>query len=132
MGCTQIYATTIYLNHWVTFNISFTMWSSNTELDTFTKENFTFSRYSDFTNIYLNSVQFERFFLTEFNREFFAAVITHRPSSKSLDIKILKNLIKKSNMIPLEHSKSHFSNEIHPTHRQDIGKVSFWDSLFFH
>ena len=31
---------------------------------------------------------------------------------------------------PLEHSKIHSPDSIHPTHRQDIGKVSLWDSLF--
>ena len=33
-------------------------------------------------------------------------------------------------MIPLEHSKTHSPDRIHPTHRQDIGKVSLWDSVF--
>ena len=46
-------------NLWFQKNIciSFTMWSSNNELDTFTTERFTFSRYSHFINIYLNQVQ---------------------------------------------------------------------------
>ena len=31
---------------------------------------------------------------------------------------------------PLEHSKTHSPERIHPSHRQDIGKVSQGDSLF--
>ena len=30
----------------------------------------------------------------------------------------------------LEHSKTQSPDEMHPTHRQDIGKVSLWGSLF--
>ena len=46
----------IYKSHlWAaTLDISFTMWSSNNELDTLTTKNFTFSRDSHFKNIYLN------------------------------------------------------------------------------
>ena len=44
-------------NIWISY--FFTIWSLDDELSTFTTENFTFSRYSHFTNIYLNSVQLE-------------------------------------------------------------------------
>ena len=34
------------------------------------------------------------------------------------------NLSKKLKLIPLEHSKTRSPDEMHSTHRQDIGKVS--------
>ena len=99
------------------------MLSSNNELDNFSTENMSFSRSSHFANIYLNQVRLQ-FFSYRILQRIFVAIITHRPPPKSLDIKILKNLIKKLKMIPWERSKTHSPVEIHPTHRQDIGKVS--------
>ena len=111
----------MYLLQWEIFN----MWSSNNEFDTLT-----FSRYSHRTNIYIQFSKRDSFWKNL--RVSSVAVITHRPSPKSLDMKILKTLKKKFNMIPLEHSKTHSADEIHPTCRQDIGKVSLWHFLFLY
>ena len=81
----------------------------------------TFYRFSHFTNINLNPVQIERFFLTEFYREFFVSVMSHRPAPKSPG---MEYQAKKLKLTPLEHSKPPSPDEIHPSHRQDIGKVS--------
>ena len=85
--------------------IAFIILSANIELDT----------------IYSNSVELQRIFLKEFYREFFVSGMTYRPSSNCLDAKYP---IKNSKMIPWEHSKTHDTDRIHFTHRQDIGKVS--------
>ena len=45
----------------------------------------------------------------------------HRPSPKSQG---MEHQTEKLKLSPLEHSKTHSPDEIHPTHRQDIGKVS--------
>ena len=47
--------------------------------------------------------------------------MSHRPSPKSLE---MEYQMKKLTLTPLEHSKTHSPDENHPTHRQDIGKVS--------
>ena len=56
-------------------------WLTALQEDTFTTESFTFSRYSHFTNIYLNPVQLESFSYRIWQR-IFVAIITHRPSPK--------------------------------------------------
>ena len=97
------------------------MRSSNNDLDSFT-----FSRYNHFTNIYLNSIQLEREsrvyrFFSEFLREFSVSVMRHRPAPNSPGMKFQT---KKFKLTPLEYLKTHSLDEMHPTHRQDIGKVS--------
>ena len=66
-------------------------------------------------------IKSDRVFLTEFYREFFVSVMSRRPAPKSLE---MEYQAKKLKLTPLEHSKTHSPDEIHPTHRQDIGKVS--------
>ena len=47
--------------------------------------------------------------------------MSHRPSPKSLG---MKKQTKKLKLNTLEHSKTQSTEGIHPTYRQDIGKVS--------
>ena len=47
--------------------------------------------------------------------------MSHRPAPKSLG---MEYQTKKLKLTPLEHSKTQSPDGIHPTHRQDIGKVS--------
>ena len=50
--------------------------------------------------------------------------MSHRHAPDSLGMKY-----QTKNLKSFEHSKTHSPDEIHPTHRQDIGKVSYSDSL---
>ena len=54
--------------------------------------------------------------------------MTHRPRPNSLDTKFQAKRLKLNQS---EQSKTNCLDGIHSNHRQDIGKVSYWDSAFF-
>ena len=79
-------------------------------------------------NICSNSVESQRLFLTEFYREFSVSAVTHQPPGNSSDTEYPMKRLK---LIPSEHSKTHNTDTVHSTHRQDIGKVSWLGFTLF-
>ena len=87
-----------------------------------------FYRCSHNINICSNSVESQRLFLTEFYREFSVSAVTHQPPGNSSDTEYPMKRLK---LIPSEHSKTHNTDTVHSTHRQDIGKVSWLGFTLF-